>query len=342
MQNKTMIALLIGLFAAAVLGGAAIILQPLPLGPPVQPTAAADQADQREVQAQIEAYKSLLAEDPSNPKYHQGLGDLYWSLGEWEEAAEHFGQALELSPEDDELRMMTAMARWHAGQTEQAVQLLRVAIQRNPDDALAQFYLGMLLANMEGQEAEAIAALERALTLAGEGELADQARRMLTELRSQSGIAPSPSPEAPAAEIDLFPRSLGGLTLEEAYGGERAKREIERLHGGKVRVNRGYVAYYADEERSATFWVSEAASEEEAVKLVDQMRASIAKGGTPFSSPEQITVPGLEAIPVYATQGMNQFHYIWVKRRLIVWVALDEPDPEKRLEFLKAAIVFIG
>ncbi len=355
MRNKTMIALLIGLFVAAVLGGAAIILQPLPLGPSNQPAAATGDADQQEeVQAQIEAYKSLLSEDPNNPKYHQGLANLYWSIGEWEKAAEHFQQALQLTPEDDELRLMTAMAHWHAGQMDEAIGLLQTAVERNPDDPMPQFYLGMLLANTEGREAEAIAALERAVALAGEGELADQARKMLAKLRGEGDGTTGPSPStkteasAPnAAEPDsetlgLFPKSLGGLTLQEAYGGARAKREIEQMHGGKVRIDRGFVATYTDGKLSATVWVSESANEEEAVKLTEKMEKSIAKGGTPFSPLERITVPGLEAIPVYFTQGMGQFHYIWVKKRLIIWVALDEPDPEKRLEFLKAAIVFIG
>lgn len=345
MQNKTIIALLIGLFLAAALGGAVVILQPFQM--PVQPTAA---ADQQEIQTQIAAYQSLIAENPDDPRYHQGLGNLYWSLGEWENAAEHFQQALELSPDDNELRVLTAMANWHAGQTEEAVQHLRVVVQRDPEDVMAQFYLGMLLANMEGQEAEAIAALQRTLALAGEGELADQARQMLAELGIESGIPSGTRPESPAAEAvesasaaaSLFPQSLGGLTLQEAYGGERAKREIERLHGGKLGIRRGYVAYYANGGRSATFWISETAGEEEAAEQLEQMREGIAKGGTPFSAPELITIPGLEAISMYATQGMGQFHYIWVKKRLIIWVALDEPDLEQRLEFLKAALVFVG
>lgn len=358
MRNKTMIALLIGLFTAAVLGGAAIILQPLPLGPSSQSPAATGEADQqKEVQAQIEAYQSLLAEDPNNPKYHQGLANLYWGIGEWEKAAEHFQQALALNPEDDELRLMTAMAHWHAGKIEEAIGLLQTAIERNPDDPMPQFYLGMLLANQEGREEEAIAALERAIALSSDSEPALQARRMLVQLRgegvpprssSTAGSSPRSSPaSAPSTTAEaarLFPESLGGLTLQEAYGGARAKREIEQMHKGKITIERGFVAFYSDAggERSATFWLSEAQDEQEALDLVGQMEQGIAQGGTPFAPLETLRIPGLEAIPVYATQGMGQFHYIWVKKRWIVWVALDEPDPEKRLEFLKAAIVFIG
>jgi tetratricopeptide (TPR) repeat protein len=345
MQNKTIIALLIGLFAAAALGGAVVLLQPFQM--PGQPSAA---ADEQETQTQIAAYESLIAENPEDPKYHQGLGNLYWSLGEWEKAAEHFQQALELVPEDNELRVTTAMANWHAGQTEEAVRHLRTVVQRDPEDVMAQFYLGMLLANMEGQEDEAIAALQRTLTLAGEGEVADQARQMLAELGVESEVPSGPSPEAsgakiaePASEdVTIFPQLLGGLKLQAAYAGGRAKREIEQMHGGKIRIDRGYVAHYVDGGRTATFWVSETAGEEEAAALLTQMQEGIAKGGTPFSALELVAVPGLEAIPVYATQGMGQFHYIWVKKRLIVWVALDEPDLQQRLEFLKAALVFIG
>jgi regulator of sirC expression with transglutaminase-like and TPR domain len=369
MRNKAMMAVLIGLFAVAVLGGMTLILQPF--RPPLLPQSTAT-AEQREIQTQIAAYESLIAENPDHPKYHQGLGDLYWSLREWEKAAEHLAQALALNPEDDELRLMTAMARWHAGQTEEAVRLLQTAVERNPEDPTAPFYLGMLLATQEGREAEAIAALERAVELAGDSELALQARRRLVELRRKAGLAPGSGanpatdtattaepavgPSEPSwglAASTLFPRVLGGLELKEAYGGERAKQEIERLHGGKVRIERGFVAYYAKGERSATFWITasaagafgahpEASSEGEAIKLVERMREAITRGRTPFSPLEQIAVPGLEMIPVYSTEGMGQFHYIWVKKVWVIWVALDEPDLEKRLEFLKEAIVFVG
>ena len=354
MRNKTILAVLIGVFAVAVLGGAALILQPFePPAPAGSGSRAAEQ--DKGLQTQIEAYQSLIEENPDDPKYHQGLADLYWSVGDWEKAAEHYADALALKPEDGELRLMTAMAYWHAGRVEEAIELLRVAVEQTPDDPTAQFYLGMLLANQEGREAEAIEVLERAVALSGGGELAEQARRMLAELRGEEYVPPADTPSAnpsPSAgtklvpsEVEaarLFPRSLGALTLKEAYGGTRAKREIEQMHGGKIRIDRGFVATYTDGKLSATVWVSETASEEEALDLAVKMEESIAKGGTPFEPLASITVPGLEAIPVYFTRGMGQFHYIWVKKRLIIWVAMDEPSPEKRLEFLKAAIVFIG
>ena len=356
MRNKTILAVLIGIFAIAVLGGAALILQPFePPAPAGSQTQSSATGQDKKLQTQIEAYESLIEENPDDPKYHQGLADLYWSVGDWEKAAEHYANALALKPEDGELRLMTAMAYWHAGQVEKAIELLRVAVEQTPDDPTAQFYLGMLLANQEGQEAEAIEVLERAIALSGEGELAEQARRMLAELRGEEYVPPadssstskssSTSAKLVPSEVEaarLFPQSLGELTLKEAYGGARAKREIEQMHGGKIRIDRGFVATYTDGKLSATIWVSETASEEEALDQAVKMEKSIAKGGTPFEPLEIITVPGLEAIPVYFTRGMGQFHYIWVKKQLIIWVAMDEPSPEKRLEFLKAAIVFIG
>lgn len=365
MRKKTILVVLVGIFAVAVLGGAALILQPfeppVPSGASAAGSGSAERA--RELQTQIAAYESLIEENPDDPKYHQGLAGLYWSVGEWEKAAEHYANALALKPEDGELRLMTAMARWHAGQVEAAIGLLQEAVERDPEDPTAQFYLGMLLANQAGREEEAIVALRRAIALAGDSELALQARRMLAELgaaeqssaRSADGSGASPTkaePSEPSASgseseseaVRIFPEALGGLRLVEAYGGERAEREIERMHGGKVTIARGFVAFYsdADGERSATFWVSEAAGEQEALDLVRKMKESIARGGTPFSPLERLTVPGLEAIPVYATEGMGQFHYIWAKKRWIVWVALDEPTAEKRLEFLRAALVLVG
>lgn len=356
MQRKTIIALLIGLFAVAVLGGAALILQGFesPL-PPAARTAETTQ-DRRAIETQIEAYQSLIAENPNDPRYHQGLGNLYWKLREWEGAAEHLGRALKLSPEENELRVMVAIASWHSGRTEDGIAYLQEAVRRDPSDPVAQLYLGMLLAGIEGRESEAIVALERAIALSGDGELTAQARQMLVKLRGRVGAdvgtpvpgsdaASAASPEEPVATSNvsgLFPESLAGLELKDAYGGARAVQEIERLHGGKLSLEQGYVAYYAGAGRSATFWISEAADETEAAELLEDMRSAIAKGGTPFSAPEPLEVPGLESFALFATQGMGQFHYFWAKKRLVIWVALDDPDQKRRQELLKMALVFVG
>lgn len=215
------------------------------------------------------------------------------------------------------------------------------AIHKNPNSAISYFYLGMILAGTPGREAEAIAALEKVIAISGDSEVAGQARQMLAELKAKAGEPTAAQPEA-SSPSTLLPKNLVGLVLKDFYGGERAQKEIERLHGNKVVVKSGYVGYYSDGARSATFWVSEAESEEEATALLTRMKDSISKGGTPFSAPQSAAIPGLEAIKVYTVTGMGQAHYFWVKKNLVIWVALEGFSNEAQVEFIKQAIVFVG
>jgi len=336
MRSRSLIFLLIGIFG--LLAAGAVFVIPRLVTVPLPATEASVTSE--DLATKIAAYEELVQEDPANPRYLTALGSLYVRQRDWSKAAESLQKALELKPEDNQIRQELGIILWHLGRQEEGLKYLDEAIQKDPKSAVAYFYLGMILAGTPGKKTEAIAALEKVIALSGDGELAAQARQMLVELKAKAG-EPTAAPVETSSANMFLPKSLADLVLKDFYGGERAQKEIERLHGGKVTVKSGYVGYYSDSRHSATFWISEAQGEEATV-LLERMKDGIAKGGTPFSAPQKASIPGLEAITVYFTTGMGQVHYFWVKKNLVIWVALEGFSSEAQLEFIKQAIIFVG
>lgn len=274
MRRQSLVLVLIAIFSVSAAGAVLIIPRLVRVPLPAASSASPDLA------TQITAYEELVKENPTNARYWIALGNLSVRQRDWGKAAESFQKALELKPEDTEIRRELGIVLWHLGRQEEGLRYLDEAIQQDPNSVISYFYLGMVLAGMPGREAEAVAALEKVIATSGDSEVAGQARQMLAELKAKVG-------EPSAGANTLLPQSLAGLALKDFYSGERAKQEIERLHGGKVTVQSGSVGYYSDGERSATFWISETPSEEEAGALLTRMKESIAQGGHALLLPSE-------------------------------------------------------
>lgn len=343
MKRQSLVLVLMLVFGVSALG--AVLVIPRLASTPVPAVSANVPLTGENLAIQIAAYQELVEEDPAIARYWATLGNLYVRQRDWDKAVESFQKALELNPEDNDIRQELGITLWHLGRQEEGLRYLDEAIQKDPNSAISYYYLGMILAGTPGREAEAVAALEKVTAASGDSEIAAQARQMLAELKTRAGEPIAvPAQTETGSPSTLLPKSLAGLTLEDFYGGERAQKEIERLHGGKVTVKSGYVGYYRERDggRSATFWISQADNEEEALTLFTRMEEGIAKGSTPFSTPQKASVPGLEALTVYFLTGMGQDHYFWVKKNLVIWVALGSFSKEVQLEFIKQAIVFVG
>ncbi len=343
MKRQSLVLVLMLVFGVSALG--AVLVIPRLARTPLPAVSANVPLTGENLATQIAAYQELVEEDPANARYWATLGNLYVRQRDWNKAVESFQKALELNPDDNDIRQELGITLWHLGRQEEGLRYLDEAIQSDPNSAISYYYLGMILAGTPGREAEAVAALEKVTAASGDSEIAAQARQMLAELKTKAGEPTTvPAPTETGSSSTILPKSLAGFTLEDFYSGERAQKEIERLHGGKVTVKSGYVGYYRDSDgrRSATFWISQVDNEEEAIALLAQMKEGIARGGTPFSSPEKASIPGLEALMVYFVSGMGQDHYFWVKKNMVIWVALSGFVDEFRLEFIKQAIIFAG
>lgn len=116
------------------------------------------------------------------------------------------------------------------------------------------------------------------------------------------------------------PPSLGGLKLSHYLQGEQALREIDRLHGKKIRVKEGYVAHYEANGNKAMLYVSEAYLEFLAARQLESMADGIRKGNTPFF---HLKESQREGMTLYSTIGLGQIHYFYRVGNKVVWLAAD-------------------
>jgi tetratricopeptide (TPR) repeat protein len=113
------------------------------------------------------ASRAVIAQNPGDPWAFKevGLSQLY--LGRLEEALEWFEQADQLGPRDPSRWIwLSAMGRVHffLGRNEDAVRLLRLSAQANPNDSLAYAVLAAVLA-LSGRTDDSKAALSDCLRL---------------------------------------------------------------------------------------------------------------------------------------------------------------------------------
>ncbi len=130
----------------------------------------------------------------------------------------------------------------------------------------------------------------------------------------------------------VFKEEIGGLKLVRLITGEDALLAINKLHGQEIDVVSGMIACYQGEKEKATIWLSESASENDAIQqtagMVRKMRDSIK---TPFSNYAEIDRSGVK---IYSFMGMGQQHYIFRVKTSIYWISANPGTIDKVWEGL--------
>lgn len=132
--------------------------------------------------------------------------------------------------------------------------------------------------------------------------------------------------ETESAKLNL-PSQVAGLPLVEQRHGSEAIVEINRLHGLDFPLDGGAVGVYG-EGGGAVLWVSETADQALASQLVEDMRAKIAEGRSPFR-PLGERFAGERR--VYELVGLGQRHFYFQAGELVVWLAAEESLAEAAL-----------
>src|SRR5262249_6779951 len=191
--------------------------------------------DRRDAVAQFS--ESLrLRPDPSS---HYNLGSALLRVGEWNEAAAHFEQALTLNSDYALAHQGLAVALANRGRREEAIAQLREALRLAPALEDAHYNLGVLLA-ADGQPGPAAASFKRALDLhkdwpAASAELAwvlstssDPAVRNASEALSKAERAVALTAGRDARALDALAASLAAAERfdEAVRAGERALKII--------------------------------------------------------------------------------------------------------------------
>ena len=119
----------------------------------------------------------------------------------------------------------------------------------------------------------------------------------------------------------VFQKEIRGLKLVQLITGKDALHAINKLHGKKINVARGMVAFYQGKGEKATVWVSESFSTDAAIQQTEIMIEKIRSSKrSPFSDYEEI---GQDGVKIYSFKGIGQEHYIFRINKSIYWITAN-------------------
>lgn len=116
-------------------------------------------------------------------------------------------------------------------------------------------------------------------------------------------------------ETTLAPAELAGHELIRAVTGAEAMAEVDGLHGKGIDAMDAWIGRY---EGGGTIWVAEAGTEENALKLLDDMVRGIEDGDSPYQG---LTEDEFEGVSMYAVRDGRQHHFFYQTRTRVAWVA---------------------
>lgn len=132
---------------------------------------------------QIALQQTVVAEHPDDAEGHELLASMLANSGRTQEAISAYEEAIRLDPENGTIRRNFAMSLQQAGLHHDAeAQFLR-AIDIDPEDHIAHYYLGRLYLDWPSErQEEAEKHLERVIEIAPNSFLAEQSTNVLNTL----------------------------------------------------------------------------------------------------------------------------------------------------------------
>jgi hypothetical protein len=135
-------------------------------------------------------------------------------------------------------------------------------------------------------------------------------------------MAQKPTPAA-------LPDMIIDLRLSESIQAEAAIAEISRMHGNEFSLTSGAIGMYGA-DHTLTLWVAEVSTQTGAGRMLIAMRDKIANssGSSPF---EPVGERRAGSRTIYELDGMDQKHFYFQSRKLIVWLAVEPESAETAL-----------
>lgn len=128
--------------------------------------AARSAATPRYSEAEIE-YKLAAREDPSDPRAHAGLGNVYLDQGRFQDAVVAYQQAIKVQPEYDAAYQPLGYSLARLNKHAEATEIFKQALQYDVDNAEIYNNLAFTLVHAE-RYPEAVEAGQKAITLLGQ------------------------------------------------------------------------------------------------------------------------------------------------------------------------------
>jgi len=183
-KNQKIVFIVLTAFLALGLVGSSLLWLLSPDSSPAQDVGQVQQ--QIPLDQQIEALEGQLKDKSESPELLGQLAELYWQAGRGRDAVDNYLKALEIVPDDINLRQNLALTYYLLGDYNDAVQQIETVLAKDPQNATAHYYLGQFYAyrSDDGRDVKkGIEALEKFISLGKEGLDVDKAQQMLKELK---------------------------------------------------------------------------------------------------------------------------------------------------------------
>jgi tetratricopeptide (TPR) repeat protein len=90
------------------------------------------------------SFKSILRSNPKDLNALIRLGNLYYDNKKYREAVEYYGKALEIDPNNVDVRTDRGSCYWSLGQADEAIGEFQKSLQVNPSHGLTLYNLGIV------------------------------------------------------------------------------------------------------------------------------------------------------------------------------------------------------
>ena len=130
-------------------------------------------------------------------------------------------------------------------------------------------------------------------------------------------------------QASAIPQEVAGYKLVRLVEGSQALQIVATLHRGSLQITEAWIAYY---ERGGSVWAGTTASMDAAREQVEAMAQAIGKGGTPFSSPQEISLAGRR---LFTVSDSSSTHYFFQDGVRVIWITSPW---DSGLPFVEAAL----
>jgi len=112
---------------------------------------------------ELMALEQLSRTEPRNPDYKIRIGNLYYDMGQYRQAADHYRQSLELRPDDASVETDLATCLHQLGEHDRALETLEHVLRYSPNFRQALMNKGVVLYAGKNDRRGAIAVWEELL-----------------------------------------------------------------------------------------------------------------------------------------------------------------------------------
>ena len=168
---------------------------------------AANRTPPKTIEEAVTQLENLTKADPKNYSDMATLARAYMAQQRFDKARDTYARALALQPEDPTIYVEYAEALLRTSPDRQfppqAVDLLQKALQKDPNNQRALFFLG-LHQRQSGDAAGAVATWEKLLALLDDA-TSTELRKQIDAARQDAGMPEAPKPASLAVQVNLDP-----------------------------------------------------------------------------------------------------------------------------------------